>query len=75
MSAAISTAAKMLESLPEAERKQVVERLREYVAELQDDRQWDALFEKTEARLIEAAQRARKEIAEGRAEPLDPDRL
>ena len=75
MSAAIATVVKMLEALPEATQKQVVEHVRQYVAELQDDIEWDALFGTSEPRLVEAARRAKKEIAEGQAQPLDRDRL
>lgn len=74
-STAITTVIKMLESLPETEQDQVVERLREYVQDMQDELQWDASFKKTEQQLVTAAQRARREIAEGRAKPLDYDQL
>lgn len=74
-SKAIATIVKMLESLPESAQEQVVEHLREYLADLQDELEWDALFEKTQPQLAQAAQRAKKEIAEGRAEPMDYDRL
>jgi hypothetical protein len=71
----IATIVKMLESLPEPAQEQVVEHLREYLADLQDELEWDALFKKTQPRLAEAAQRAKEEIAEGQAEPMDYDRL
>ncbi len=51
-STAIATATKMLETLPETAQKQVVEHLREYVASLQDELQWDALFNRTQPQLI-----------------------
>lgn len=46
-SPAIATIVKMLESLPESAQEQVVEHLREYLADLQDELEWDALFKKT----------------------------
>ena len=72
---AIVTVTKMLESLPETARDRVVEHLRDYIEDLQDEIQWDISFKKTEQQLIAAARRAKKEIDEGRAEPLDDDQL
>lgn len=73
--AAIVTVTKMLESLPEAVQEQVVEHLREYLAELQDELKWDDLFERTQPQLAAAARRAKQEIAQGRAQPMDYERL
>jgi len=74
-STAIATVIKMMESLPEKAQDQVVEHLREYLADLQDELQWDTLFKRTQPQLITAARRAKKEIAEGRAQPMDYDQL
>ena len=74
-STAIATATKMLETLPETAQKQVVEHLREYVASLQDELQWDVLFNKTQPQLIAAARRAKQEIAAGQAAPMDSNQL
>jgi hypothetical protein len=74
-STAIVTVIKMMESLPETVQDQVVEHLRDYLEDLQDEIQWDNLFKKTQKQLIAAAQQARREIAEGRAKPLDDDQL
>jgi len=71
----MNTIMKMLESLPEPLQKQAAERLREYIAEMQDEQKWDNSFTKTQAKLTEAAKRARKEIAEGKAQPMDFKRL
>ena len=71
--AAIVTVTKMLESLPEAVQEQVVEHLREYLADLQDELTWDSLFQRTQPQLMAAARRAKQEIARGRAQPLDYD--
>jgi hypothetical protein len=70
-SKAIATVIKMIESLPEDAQDQVVEHLRDYLEDLRDDRKWDNTFKKTQPQLIAAAQRARKEIADGLAKPLD----
>lgn len=74
-STAIVTVAKMMETLPETARDQVAEHLREYIAELQDEALWDAQFRQTQTQLVAAAQRARQEIAEGQAKPMDYDQL
>ncbi|MFQ6057920.1 MAG: hypothetical protein ACE5MB_03440 [Anaerolineae bacterium] len=65
----------MLESLPEEVQERVVEHLREYILDLQDELQWDALFKRTQDQLIAAARRAKEEIAAGKAEPMDFERL
>ena len=72
---AITTITQMMETLPEPQQNQVVEHLREYIAELQDELRWEASFNKTQDQLIAAARRAKQEIAEGKAEPMDLDQL
>jgi hypothetical protein len=72
---AIATVTKMLESLPETVQDQVVEHLREYLADLQDKLEWDRLFQRTQPQLVAAARRAKQEIAQGHAQPLDYDAL
>jgi len=74
-STAITTVEKKLESLPEEVQERVVEHLREYIMDLQDELQWDALFKRTQDKLVAAARRVRKEIAAGKAEPMDFERL
>ncbi|MFW9917361.1 MAG: hypothetical protein ACFFGZ_17280 [Candidatus Thorarchaeota archaeon] len=74
-STAIATVIKMMESLPEPVQDQVVDHLREYLEDLQDELQWDSLFKKTQQQLVVAAQRAKQEIAEGHAKPMDYDQL
>jgi hypothetical protein len=74
-SAAIATITKMLESLPEEAQERVLEHLREYIQDLQDDLIWDALFKRTQDQLVTVARWARAEIAMGRAEPMDFERL
>lgn len=71
----ITTVTKMLESLPESAQDQVVEHLREYIENLRDEIKWNDAFEKTETKLIAAARRARQEIAEGKATPMDYEQL
>lgn len=71
----ITTVVKMLEALPEPRQALVVEHLRDYIAALEDEAEWDRLVEKTQPGLVQAAQRARRQIAESKARPLDPAEL
>ena len=74
-SATITTVITMLESLPEPMQDQVVEHLREYLADMQDELVWSAQFKRTQPQLIAAARPAKQQIAEGLAQPLDYDQL
>ena len=70
-STAVATAVKMIESLPEDAQDQVVEHLRDYPEDLRDDSKWENTFKKTQPQLMAAARRAKKEIADGHARPLN----
>lgn len=66
-STAIMTVVKMMENLPDSTQSQVVDHLREYLADLEDEALWDEQFARSESRLIAAAQKARQEIQAGKA--------
>jgi hypothetical protein len=66
----IDAAIEMMQSLPETLQQQVAEYLKEYIAELKDELQWDESFKKTQPQLVAAAQRAKQEIAEGKAQEM-----
>jgi len=72
-STAIANVIKILASLPETVQDQVVEHLREYLADLQDELEWDSLFKQKQPQLVTTARRAKQEIAEGQAEQLGYD--
>jgi hypothetical protein len=74
-SMAITTVVKMMETLPETKQNLVVERLREYITDVQDEDMWEASYQKTQKGLIAAARSAKQEIAQGRSEPMDYNRL
>lgn len=74
-SPSITTVVTLLETLPENIQARVVEHLREFLMDLQDEAEWDDQFEGTQAGLLRAAQTAKNEIAEGLARPLDYDQL
>ncbi|HJW90053.1 MAG TPA: hypothetical protein VJ436_05380 [Anaerolineales bacterium] len=59
-SAEIATIVKMIESMPEPAQQRVIDHLREYIEELQDETRWDSLVEKTQPKLIKAARHARQ---------------
>jgi hypothetical protein len=61
----------MIESLPEDAQDQVVEHLRDYLEEMRDDSKWANSFKKTRPQLIAAARRAKGEIGDGSAKPLN----
>jgi hypothetical protein len=65
----------MLEELPEATQNQIVEHLREYIEDFQDESRWENTFKKTQGKLAAAARRAKQEIADGQANRLDYDQL
>jgi hypothetical protein len=72
---AVNTIIKMIEQLPESDQERVAEHLREYLAELEDNEKWNEAFSKSQDKLIYAAREARKQIAEGKSEPMDLDKL
>ena len=74
-SPAIATVLTMMESLPKDIQDRVAEHLREYIQDLHEELKWDKSFQKSQSKLIAAARRAKQEIAEGLAEPMDYDRL
>lgn len=74
-SPAIDTVIKMMESLSEDKQNQLVEHLREYIQDLQDELKWQKSFDKSQDKLIAAAKLAKQQIAEGKAKSMDYDRL
>ncbi len=74
-SPAITTVMKMMETLPPNIQEQIVDHLQEYLADLNDEQQWQANFARTESSLIAAAKKAKQEIAAGLAQPMDYDQL
>ena len=74
-SPAINTLIKMMESLPEDKQDQIVEHLREYIQDLQDEQKWNNSFHKSQDKLIAAAKLAKQQISEGKAQPMDYNQL
>jgi translation initiation factor 2B subunit (eIF-2B alpha/beta/delta family) len=74
-STAISTVIRMMETLPVEIQNRIAEHLREYISDLQDETLWEESFQRTQKSLAAAARRAKQEIAEGQASPMDYDQL
>jgi hypothetical protein len=74
-SAAITTIVKMVESLPDELQEQVAEHIRDYIADLEDEKRWDVSFKRTQDNLIAAARKAKQEIAAGQSVPMDYEQL
>ena len=74
-SAASATVVKMIDSLPESVQERVVEHLQDYIAEVRDEMAWNESFATSQDKLVAAAKKAREEIAQGLATPLDLDQL
>jgi hypothetical protein len=71
----VETLTKMLEALPESSQERVIEHLREYIEDLRDEAEWDERFRSSRAGLADAARKARRQIEEGLAEPMDAESL
>jgi len=74
-SAAITTIVKMVESLSDELQEQVAAHIRDYIADLEDEKRWDASFRRTQDNLLAAAQNAKQEIAAGQSVPMDYKQL
>ncbi len=71
----IATVIKIIESLPDVQQERVIDHLREYIADLEDELQWDQSFQKTQDKLVAAAKLAKQQISEGKAQAMDYDQL
>ncbi|MEC4983472.1 MAG: hypothetical protein SAJ37_12715 [Oscillatoria sp. PMC 1068.18] len=71
----IATVIKIIESLPNTEQERVIEHLREYIADLKEELQWNRSFQETQSTLVAAAKLAKQQISQGQGTPMDYDRL
>ena len=65
-STAIVTLVRMLEGLPETTQNRIVEHLREYIEDLQDEARWENTFKKTQTKLSAAARQAKEKSPKGK---------
>jgi hypothetical protein len=73
--AATTTMLKMLETVPDSLQDEVVEHMRDYIEDMRDEARWKESFARTQDKLVASARQARREIAEGKARPMDLDSL
>jgi translation initiation factor 2B subunit (eIF-2B alpha/beta/delta family) len=71
----ITTIVKMVESLPDELQDRVVEQVRTYIADLEEEAKWEKSFKHTPASLVAVARQAKREIVEGKSTPMDYDQL
>jgi len=71
----LTTILKMIEDLPEIRQMQLADHLREYLADMDDEAQWDEAFAKTQDKMTYITREAEKQIGEGKSEPMDFNRL
>ncbi|CDM94080.1 MULTISPECIES: hypothetical protein [Limnospira] len=74
-SPAIQDLVNLVESLPDTVQIQVIEHLRDYIADLQDEQRWDTAFNRTQSALVTAARHAKQQHAAGQATPLNDNQL
>lgn len=71
----IITVTKLMESLSDSLQGQVIDHLREYIDTLQEEKEWDDLVEKTQTKLVDFARKAKGEIAQGKAQLMNYEKL
>ena len=69
------TIIKMIESLPEPMQELALEHMQQYIEDIRDELKWNDSIGKSQSKLIAAARQARKEIMQGKAIPLDTEKL
>jgi hypothetical protein len=75
LSPTVTTIVKMVESLPNELQEQVLEHVRVYIAELDEEKRWDTSFKQTENNLVAAARKAKGVIATGLSTLMDYEQL
>jgi hypothetical protein len=74
-STAIATIVKMVESLPDDLQEKVVDHMRDYITDLEDEARWDASLNRTQNSLVTEARQAKEAIASGQSTPMDYDQF
>ena len=74
-SPAINTVIKLMETLSEDKQNKLVEHLREYIQDLQEEAKWQESFNKSQDKLIAAVKLAKQQIAEGKAKAMNYNKL
>ncbi len=63
-SASITTIVTMIETLPDDLQEKLVEHIREFITDLDDEARWESSFNRTRSNLVAAARQAKQEIAQ-----------
>jgi hypothetical protein len=71
----VTTIVKMVESLPDDLQEKVADHIRDYIADLEDEKRWDESFNRTQESLVAAARKAKQQIAAGEALPMNYEQL
>jgi uncharacterized protein Yka (UPF0111/DUF47 family) len=69
---AMAKIVKMIESLSEQLQQDVMEHLCEYIDEIEDEADWNKSFAKNQSKLVAAGKKARKDVQNGKSEPMNP---
>lgn len=75
MTSNVTILTKKLESLPEDSREKIAKYISEHFEDFEDEMLWDEQFQQTSLKLSEMAGKVKKEIAEGKSEPMNFERL
>ena len=74
-SARIATIVTMIETLPDNLQDKLVEHIREFITDLDDEARWESSFDRTRSNLVAAARKAKQEITQNKAVPMDYEQL
>ena len=69
------TIMKMNESLPEPVQERALEHMQQYIEDIRDELKWSDAFSNSQSELTAAARRAREEILQGKATPMNVEEL
>ncbi len=75
MTSNVTILTKKLESLPEDSREKLAKYISEHFEDFEDEMLWDEQFQNSSSKLSGMARKARNEIAEGKSEPMNFEKL
>jgi len=75
MTSVSETISRMIEILPQEAQERLLDRFLPIISEISDEIEWDTAFEDTKDKLASIAKRVKKEVVQGKTEPMDYGRL
>jgi hypothetical protein len=75
MTSVSETISRMIEILPQEAQERLLDRFLPIISEISDEIEWDTVFEDTKDKLASIAKRVKKEVVQGKTEPMDYGRL